>query len=149
MNISYIGKVSNNITDLVDDNWGNVESEIILEDKYKDGLKGLQNFSHAIIIFYMDKANFNIESDLVRKPRGREDLDFYGIFAQRAKHRPNPIGITTVKIVKVTDNILKVKGLDTVNHTPVIDIKPYFKVFDNISEYHQPEWVDDIMKNYF
>lgn len=147
--IEFIGNVSNNVNELVDDNWGNVESDIILDRKYENGLVGLDNFSHAVIIFYMDKATFNIDNDLIRKPRGRQDLDYYGIFAQRAKHRPNPIGITTVKIISVSNNLLKVKGLDAVNNTPVIDIKPYFKNFDNINDSKQPDWVDDIMKDYF
>lgn len=149
MNIKYIGKVINNVNDLVDDNWGNVESLIEINPEYENGLKNITDFSHAIIIFYMDKAEFNADTDLVRRPRGRKDLPEYGIFSQRAKHRPNPIGITTVEIVKSDKNILTVKGLDAVNETPVIDIKPYFKVFDNVKDSKQPEWVDDIMQDYF
>jgi tRNA-Thr(GGU) m(6)t(6)A37 methyltransferase TsaA len=149
MDIKYIGKVINSVNELVDDNWGNIESKIVLNSEYSNGLKGISDFSHAIIIFYMDKANFNIENDLVRRPRGRKDLNEYGIFAQRAKHRPNPIGITTVEIVKSEENTLTVKGLDAVNDTPVIDIKPYFKVFDNVEDYKQASWVDDIMQDYF
>ena len=149
MNIKYIGKVNNPVNELVDDNWGQVQSEIEINHEYADGLKGITDFSHAIIIFYMDKAQFNTETDLVRRPRGRQDLAEYGIFAQRAKHRPNPIGITTVKIISLDKNILTVRGLDAVNNTPVLDIKPYFKVFDNIEKSKQPKWVDDIMQDYF
>ncbi|MFN8579032.1 MAG: tRNA (N6-threonylcarbamoyladenosine(37)-N6)-methyltransferase TrmO [Candidatus Sericytochromatia bacterium] len=149
VNLNFIGKVKNSVNELVDDNWGSIESEIVLNHEYANGLRNLDSFSHAIIIFYMDKSDFDISKDLVRRPRGRSDLPEYGIFAQRAKHRPNPIGITTVKIIKVQNNILTVKGLDAINETPIIDIKPYFKVFDNIENYKQANWVDDIMKDYF
>jgi tRNA-Thr(GGU) m(6)t(6)A37 methyltransferase TsaA len=96
----------------------------------------------------MHKATVNLETDLVRQPQGRSDMPYVGIFAQRAKHRPNPIGITTVEIISVEEGILTVKGLDAINDTPVIDIKPYFPIFDKANAY-TPEWVNELMKTYF
>jgi tRNA (Thr-GGU) A37 N-methylase len=72
-----------------------------------------------------------------------------GIFSQRAKDRPNPIGITAVEIISVGDDYLEIKGLDAINETPILDIKPYYPHYDKIDSPKVPEWVDRLMKNYF
>ena len=72
-----------------------------------------------------------------------------GIFAQRAKHRPNPIGITAVELVTREGNVLKVRGLDAIDGTPVLDIKPYYPAFDLIEKPEVPEWVKRLMLDYF
>lgn len=72
-----------------------------------------------------------------------------GIFSQRAKNRPNPIGVTTVEIVSVNDKELVVKGLDVINNTPVLDIKPYYPHYDKKDNNRVPEWVDRLMSGYF
>lgn len=147
--VESIGIVKSSVIEGVDSNWGEVVSEIILDTQFAKGLKGLEEFSHAIIIFYMHQSSFNKENDLQRKPQGREDMPLVGIFSQRAKHRPNPIGITTAQILAVQDNILRVKGLDAIDGTPVLDIKPYFPQFDMKKEAKAPEWVGILMKDYF
>ena len=130
MNIVPIGFVRNEITYPHYHEWGGVVSEIVVNEEYANGLIGLEDFSHAIIVFYLHKATYNEERHLVRHPQEREDLPKIGIFAQRARHRPNPIRITTVPILEREGNILKVKGLDAINEIPVLDIKPYFPDFD-------------------
>lgn len=97
----------------------------------------------------MDRSSFDPESDLVRRPQGRSDMPEVGIFAQRAKHRPNPIGITAVELIKVVGNVLTVKGLDAIDGTPILDLKPYYPEYDRILEPTVPEWVNRLMKNYF
>ncbi|MFX1518045.1 MAG: TrmO family methyltransferase, partial [Promethearchaeota archaeon] len=77
------------------------------------------------------------------------DMPKIGIFAQRAKHRPNPIGITVVSVISIIKNILRVKGLDAIDGTPVLDIKPYFPIFDCINTAKTPKWVNELMLNYF
>jgi tRNA-Thr(GGU) m(6)t(6)A37 methyltransferase TsaA len=149
MKFEPIGFVKNDILHPFDQNWGEVISEIILYENYAIGITGLEEFSHALIVFFMHKASFNKENHLTRHPRRRLDLPKIGIFAQRARHRPNPIGITAVQIVSVKDNILTVKGLDAINETPIIDIKPYFPCFDKVEDSKTPFWVDEIMKDYF
>ena len=72
-----------------------------------------------------------------------------GIFAQRAKHRPNPIGMTAVQLTRVEGNVLIVKGLDAIDGTPILDIKPYYPAFDRIEEPRNPEWVGRLMEKYF
>jgi tRNA-Thr(GGU) m(6)t(6)A37 methyltransferase TsaA len=149
LGIRPIGYVKTSVKKETDENWGKIISEIIIDRRYAKGLKGLDNFSHIIIVFYMHKASFDIRSHLLRKPQGKQDMPFLGIFAQRAKHRPNPIGITSVELISVNDNIIQVKGLDAIDETPIIDIKPYFPIFDSKTNVRTPDWVERLMKNYF
>ena len=72
-----------------------------------------------------------------------------GIFAQRAKNRPNPIGVTAVEIVSVGENCIEVKGLDAIDGTPVLDIKPYYPTYDQVASPVVPDWVNELMKDYF
>lgn len=149
MNIEPIGFVRNAILDPHNYEWGEEVSEIVVKEKYVDGLIGLEDFSHAIIIFFMHKASYVEERHLTRHPQEREELPKIGIFAQRARHRPNPIGITAVQIIGVEGNTLTVKGLDAINETPILDIKPYFPDFDRREEVELPDWVQKVMKYYF
>ncbi len=144
-----IGVVQSPIAEGRDEGWGDVVSEIRVDGPFIAGLRSLTEFSHAIIVFYMHQSSFDAESDLLRRPRGRDDMPEVGIFAQRAKHRPNPIGITTVEIVGVKGNILTVRGLDAIDGTPVLDIKPYVPAFDRAEEATMPEWMTRLMQGYF
>jgi len=143
-----VGYVQNQVHDKKDDAWGGDLSTIILENEYHTGLKGLEGFSHAMVIFYLDQAKYERETHLQRRPRDRDDMPMVGIFSQRTKDRPNNIGVTTVQIVSVDDKSLTVKGLDAIDGTPVLDIKPYYPVFDK-RDAHVPEWVDRLMEHYF
>ncbi len=149
MNIEPIGTVKSPVTEGVDKDWGKVTSRIEIDGRWAPGLSGLDQFSHVIVVFYMHQSTFTPQSDLIRRPQGREDMPLTGIFAQRAKHRPNPIGITAVRLVSVNGNILTVKGLDAIDGTPVLDIKPYFPVFDRVDSPRVPEWVSRLMADYF
>ncbi len=149
MNIETIGTVKSTVMTPVDENWGNVISEIHLRTDLAKGLQGLEKYSHAIIIFLMHQTTFNLASDLIRRPRGRSDMPQIGIFAQRARHRPNPIGITAVEIIQVYENVLKVKGLDAIDGTLVLDIKPYVPMFDLVEDAEIPHWIKKLMKGYF
>ncbi|RKM55784.1 tRNA (N6-threonylcarbamoyladenosine(37)-N6)-methyltransferase TrmO [Butyrivibrio sp. X503] len=143
-----IGKVQNDVVNRKDVSWGEDTSSIVLEKEYVSGLKGLEDFSHAIIFFFLDKAKYEKEKHLQRRPQNREDMPLVGIFSQRGKDRPNRIGMTSVEIVSVSDDTLVVKGLDAVDGTPVLDIKPYYPVYDK-KEATVPEWVDRLMEHYF
>ena len=143
-----IGRVENAVSEKKDTAWGENISSITLEEQYAGGLSGLEQFSHAIILYYLDQAQYVKEKHLQRRPQNREDMPKVGIFSQRAKDRPNHIGMTSVEIVSVSDRTLTVKGLDAVNGTPVLDIKPYYPVYDR-KEAVVPEWVDRLMEHYF
>lgn len=146
--LSPIGYVSNDIPEKKDDFWGNSISTITLKNEFRGGLTGLQEFSHAIILCYLDKARYIPEKHLIRRPRNRQDMPLLGIFSQRTKDHPNPIGLTTVEILSVSDTTITVKGLDAIDGTPILDIKPYFPIFDR-RDSRTPEWVGILMKNYF
>lgn len=149
MNFEPIGVVRSPVTEGVDKDWGKVVSDIQVDIKWAPGLIGLDQFSHIIVVFYMHESSFTAAADLVRRPQGREDMPMIGIFAQRAKHRPNPIGITAVPLIKVLGNIITVKGLDAIDGTPVLDIKPYFPDYDRVENPKVPEWVSRLMVGHF
>lgn len=149
MQLEPIGIVKSSIQEQIDEGWGAVISEIWINNELAAGLDGLENFSHAVIIFLMHQASFDIVRDLKRRPRGRADIPEIGIFAQRAKHRPNPIGVTAVQVLGVSGTVLHVQGLDAIDGTPVLDIKPYVPAFDHVDNVSVPAWVEQIMAGYF
>jgi tRNA-Thr(GGU) m(6)t(6)A37 methyltransferase TsaA len=144
-----VGVVRSPVAEGVDEDWGSVVAEIHLRVEYAPGLRGLEEFSHAIVVFLMHQATFNPDTDLVRRPRGQADMPELGIFAQRAKHHPNPIGLTAVRLLSVRGNVVTVRGLDAIDGSPVLDIKPYFPAFDNVDDATTPEWVGRLMEGYF
>lgn len=147
--LQAIGEVTSPVINRRDDNWGDVVSKINLLEEYKSSLLGIEDFSHAIVITYLHQANYDKNKHLQRRPRNLDSLPLLGIFSQRGKNRPNPIGITAVKIMGSTENSLEVKGLDAIDGTPVLDIKPYFPQFDRVEHAIVPEWVNYLMKDYF
>ena len=149
LNIEVIGKVISPVKAGVDEGWGDVVSEIRLKERYAPGLVGLNEFSHVLVVFYMHKSTFEEGDHLQRRPQGRQYMPYIGIFAQRAKHRPNPIGVTAVELLVVRGNIITVRGLDAIDGTPVLDVKPYFPVYDCRIEARTPGWVDELMRGYF
>ena len=148
MNCEIIGTAQSPVTEPVDMNWGEVISEITLKPEYAPGLLGLDGFSHLIVLTVLHEAKYDPEKHLRRHPQERDDLPLVGIFAQRARHRPNRIGVTAVEIVEVSDTSVKVRGLDAINGTPVIDLKPYVPVYDK-RDATIPEWMKILMKGYF
>ena len=146
--IKPIGYVRNEVHEKKDISWGKDISFIELEEAYHTGLKGLEKFSHAIVLFYLDQAEYIRDKHLQRHPQERYDMPLVGIFSQRGKDRPNRIGLTSVEIISVSNSTLAVKGLDAINGTPVLDIKPYFPVYDK-KDAKTPEWVDRLMEQYF
>ncbi len=144
-----IGTVVSPVHEAVDAGWGRVVSEIHLRPELADGLRGLADFSHALVLTWLHQAAWAPAEHLVRRPQGRADLPEAGIFGQRARHRPNPIGVTAVEIVAVAGNVLTVRGLDAIDGTPVLDVKPYYPAYDRVSEATVPEWVDRLMEGYF
>ncbi|MGL5647776.1 MAG: tRNA (N6-threonylcarbamoyladenosine(37)-N6)-methyltransferase TrmO [Clostridium sp.] len=149
INLTPIGYVSNDVQNRKDKSWGDDISKISLEKQYVGGLTGLSDFSHAIIIYYLDKAKFDKDKHIQRKPQNRDDMPLVGIFSQRGKDRPNQIGMTSVKIISTSDDVLIIQGLDAIDGTPILDIKPYYPVYDCKVGAIVPEWVNRLMKHYF
>ena len=142
--------VKNSRKEAIDDHWGKVISEIVLVDDLKEEcLNGLEEFSHAEIIFYFDKADPKRENRGVRHPRDNKNWPLTGVFAHRGKDRPNHIGSTIVKIIKKEGRTLFVSGLDAIDQTPVLDIKPVFSEFLPAAALTQPQWSKELMEKYF
>ena len=145
-----IGYVHNTRLGLADDNWGNILSEIKLEESLpEESLDGIETFSHAEILFYFDQVADEENIPMARHPRGNQDWPKVGIFAQRNKDRPNHLGLTIVSVVKREGRSLFVKGLDAVDGTPVLDIKPVFSEFLPRETIRQPEWSHELMQDYW
>lgn len=148
--LNPVGYVKNSRKDISDDFWGNVVSEIHLTDEFTaDALKGITDYSHAEIIFYFDRADEGKVSRGLRHPRDDKNWPETGIFAMRAKDRPNHLGHTIVKILNTEGNVLKVQGLDAIDNTPILDIKPVLKEFLPREDVTQPGWASELMKDYW
>lgn len=130
-----VGTVRNKITKQRFGNWKNVISDIVIDRKFAPALDGLKDYSHVIIVYWMHEAG---KYKIKHMPQGIGPL--VGIFACRCQSRPNPIGITAVKILKRSKNVLKVKDLDVINGTPVLDIKPYTPQYDLVKNAKVPAW---------
>jgi tRNA-Thr(GGU) m(6)t(6)A37 methyltransferase TsaA len=144
-----IGIVKNSRAEPIDDLWENVIAEIELAGHIPtEAFQGISEFSHLEIIYYFDKVQ---DEDIVfsGRPRGNPGYPLVGIFGQRKKDRPNKIGLATVELLEHNGRTIKVKFLDAINGTPVLDIKPVFNEFQINSQIKQPAWVADLMKNYW
>jgi tRNA-Thr(GGU) m(6)t(6)A37 methyltransferase TsaA len=149
ISVEPIAFVKNTRTQVIDDQWNEIISEIVLADHIPtEAFNHISDFSHLEIIFFFDKVK---PEDIVfsGRPRGNPDFPSVGIFAQRKKDRPNTIGLTTVELVTHNGRMIKVKSLDAINGTPVLDIKPVFKEFQLDGKIRQPTWVTEVMKDYW
>jgi len=147
--MNAIGRVVNTVRETRDRGWGEVLSELRLSPGFANGLLGLDGFSHAVVVFLMHEAKFHAAEHLRRHPQERADMPLLGIFAQRARHRPNPIGITTVAIERIEGGSVFVRGLDAIDGTPILDIKPHVVSYDSPTDSREPEWVRRLMQGYF
>src|SRR5262249_6440082 len=146
-----IGIVRSSVAKPVDDVWGGLVSRIELDASRftPDSLAGLADFSHVEIMFAFHQV---ADTDIVstaRHPRGRKDWPKVGIFAQRGKNRPNRLGVTVCKLKSVDGASFSVEGLDAVDGTPVLDIKPFMREFAPREETHQPAWATELMAGYW
>lgn len=114
-------------------------SKIVIDHKFVGGLKGLEGFSHLYVLFLLHEAP-KWGGKLTVHPKGRIDIKKAGVFATRSPHRPNPIGLTLVKLLSKRGRILRVKGLDAYEGTPVLDLKPYDR-HDSTPRARVPLWL--------
>ncbi len=122
--------------------WEQIVSEIVVDASLSEALDGLEEFSHIVVLYWMHRL---AEDKLPLKihPMRNEELPLTGLFATRAPMRPNPIGQTAVRLLERRGNNLKVKGLDALDGSPVIDIKPYLPHSDFVADSKVPKWVTD------
>jgi tRNA (Thr-GGU) A37 N-methylase len=146
-----VGIVHCSVREAVDDVWGGVVSRIDLDSSRftPDALLGLSDYSHVEIIFHFDRLPESYVITGARHPRGRSDWPSVGIFAQRAKRRPNRLGATVCQLNSVRGLSIEVEGLDAIDGTPVLDIKPYIAEFGPRGPVQQPAWATELMAGYY
>lgn len=148
--VSAVATVRSPRKDLKDDFWGAVEAEIVLDERIDEtALYGLSEFSHVEVLFLMHQVDLAKLETGARHPRGRKDWPLVGIFAQRGKARPNRIGLTRARVLRVEGRVLTVLGLDAIHGTPVLDVKPWMNEFAPIGATSQPQWTTELMQDYF
>ncbi len=131
-----VGKEINNKT---------VVSKIVFNEEYSEALDGIEDFSHLFVLFLLHKTLENNRKTLKTHPCGRDDMPLVGLFATCTPHRPNPIGLTRVKLLGVQGNVITVQGLDAFDGTPVLDIKP-FDHYEKTSDFKIADWWKQIVK---
>lgn len=117
----------------------NIVSRIVFREELTEALEGIKEFSHIFVLFWLHEMSDEDRRVIKVRPRGRRNMPLLGIFATRTPHRPNPIGLTRVKLLNVKGNVVSVKGLDAFDGTPVLDIKP-FDSWDTTKEIRVPDW---------
>jgi tRNA-Thr(GGU) m(6)t(6)A37 methyltransferase TsaA len=134
-----------------DDGWDSETATIELDTTWlsEAALLGLTDFSHAEVVYHFDRLP---ESEIVltaRHPRGNPDWPRVGVFAQRGRNRPNRLAVSVCRIVAVEGTRLTVRGLDAIDGTPVLDIKPVLAEFLPRGEIRQPDWSRELMADYW
>ena len=144
MKIELIGYARSRIKNQQFGGFSETETELVLDKKYEKALRGLEDYSHVIILYWMNEAEGIVR--LEHQPQGNPDVPKVGIFATRCQWRPNCIGISTVPLVSVEKNVVKVKGLDIIDNTLILDIKPYLPDYDKAEgKVKLPEWTKKLV----
>jgi tRNA-Thr(GGU) m(6)t(6)A37 methyltransferase TsaA len=146
-----IGMVRGGRVEALDDAWGEIEADIVLDPAVvqPESTAGLGEYSHVVVLFHMDKVPATKVETGARHPRERADWPKSGIFAQPARSRPNRIGVTAVELLSVDGLRLRVRGLDAIDGSPVLDIKPYISGFAPRGVIREPGWVKELMVSYW
>ncbi|MFG2997472.1 SAM-dependent methyltransferase [Streptomyces sp. NPDC048340] len=146
-----VGVVVGGRAEAVDDDWGRETAAIRLDGERfgPEALYGLADFSHVEVVYHFDRVPVEKIETGAGHPRGNQDWPLVGIFAQRGKNRPNRLGVSRCRILKVDGLEVHVEGLDAVDGTPVLDLKPYMTEFGPRGELHQPQWSTELMRDYY
>lgn len=146
-----VARVVGGRAEVADDDWAEVSSVIRLDAGRfpEEALAGIAAFSHLEVVFHFDRVRVEKTERSARHPRGNPEWPLVGIFAQRGKNRPNRIGVSRCRLVEVAGHDLLVAGLDAVDGTPVLDIKPYMAEYGPRGAIRQPEWATELMRDYY
>ena len=140
MTLKAIGIVRSGITQPTRKDCEKVISDIVIDSTLTEALDNLDGFSHIVVLWWIHLAASG-EVPLKVHPRGKLELPLLGLFATRTPNRPNRIGISTARLLKRQGNVLRVEGLDAIDGTPVIDIKPYVPGYDSVTNTKVPSWI--------
>ncbi|HUR60906.1 MAG TPA: tRNA (N6-threonylcarbamoyladenosine(37)-N6)-methyltransferase TrmO [Candidatus Thermoplasmatota archaeon] len=150
--VEPVGTVHNSVPGITstDRAWGDVVSRIELSDAFSpDALDGIEKFSHVEVVFLFHKVAPEDIQTGTRHPRGDPKYPKVGVFAQRNKARPNRIGLTICTIEKREGRVLTVRGLDALDGSPVLDIKPVMEEFLPEGRVRQPGWSHEVLEEYW
>lgn len=139
VSIRPIGVVRNGVRQPRMDGWAHVRSDILFREELTDALDGIEGYSHVVVVFAFDRVPES-ELKLRVRPRGDERIPEQGVLATRSQVRPSPIGVSVVRLLRRRRNVIRVEGLDAIDGTPVLDLKPYFPNYDAVSDAGIPEW---------
>lgn len=146
-----IGCVRTTRADPTDDNWDAETTRIELDTARftADALLSLDSFSHVEVLYWFHHEEAATPVLGARHPRGNKAWPLVGIFAQRGKNRPNRIGLTICKVLMVEGTTLHVSGLDAIDGTPVLDLKPWMSGFAPRGDLREPDWSRELMAGYW
>ena len=149
--VEPIGIVRSPRSEPIDDDWGDIVATIELDPEVvgPQSLKGLEEFSHVEVVYLFHLVEPGSHERNARRPRGNQDWPEVGIYAQRAKRRPNRLGVSVCELTGIDGTTLTVRGLDAIDGTPVLDLKPYMTEFAPRSEVRQPGWSRELMGGYW
>jgi tRNA (adenine37-N6)-methyltransferase len=149
--VEPIGRVSSPRTVPLDDDWDAITATITLDaDRFTpEALSGLEAFSHVEVVYVFDRVDPASIEAAARHPRGNRAWPSVGVFAQRAKNRPNRIGVSICELLGVDELTVTLRALDAVDGSPVLDLKPYMQEFAPRGEIRQPEWSRELMAGYW
>jgi tRNA (adenine37-N6)-methyltransferase len=148
--VTPVGWVHSSRSEITDDHWGSIDAVIRLDRGYgAEAVAGLAEFSHLEVVYQFHLVPPDQVESGARHPRGNQDWPRVGIFAQRGKNRPNRLGVSRCALTGVDGTDLHVRGLDAVDGTPVLDIKPYLREFGPRGEVRQPAWSTELMSEYY
>jgi tRNA-Thr(GGU) m(6)t(6)A37 methyltransferase TsaA len=143
MTLEPIAMVKNDVKEMGRRDWDKVISQLIVRPDFEDALEGLKAFSHLIVLFWFHLSPAGESAPHKTHPQMREALPLVGVFATRSPVRPNPLGMAIVKLEGQVKNVLIVTGLDALNGTPILDIKPYLPG-DSVAKIKVPDWVEKL-----
>jgi len=125
---------------------GGIISEIVIDPDYAGILDGIEDFSHLLVLYWAHRVNPEGRALTQAHPMGRKDLPLVGIFATCSPARPNPICVIAVRLLEREGHILRVEGLDAVDGSPILDIKPYLPTYYSIEEAQLSPWMNQIIE---
>jgi tRNA-Thr(GGU) m(6)t(6)A37 methyltransferase TsaA len=148
--LTPIGYVTSSRADVRDDDWGAIEARINLNPDFgPEALDGLEEFSHVEVVYFFNRVAEDAIERGARHPRGNPAWPRVGIFAQRGKNRPNRLGVSVARFIGREGRQLVLQGLDAINGTPVLDIKPVMREFLPDGPIRQPPWTHKLMARYW
>jgi tRNA-Thr(GGU) m(6)t(6)A37 methyltransferase TsaA len=146
MTLEPIAMVKNDVKEMGRRDWDKVVSQLIVRPDFADALEGLKEFSHLIVLFWFHLSPAGENAAHKTHPQMRQDLPLVGVFATRSPVRPNPLGMAVVKLQGHIKNVLIVTGLDALDGTPILDIKPYLPG-DSVAKIRVPDWINKLRQS--